>query len=212
MTPENEPNPRRGSRNLRFIADWSEAQVPTWTFDWHLKGSGQSYRTAPLTCGIRLYLQVDGVRLKLIVGDPTGVAENCLVRGGVGGEKLTFGDLKCQKCCKYGSSISSKHKHLKNNFKKNEKKSKFLRKKLNNKYLPTGKIFLKKSFDTTSGSAMSYNQNCIISKLQLKHTDSDWLTYEIQSKEWPKEKLIILNTYINKKNDIINEISNSKSQ
>ena len=42
----------------------SEAQVITWTCDWHLKWE-QCCGTEPLAYGIQCFLQVDGVTIEL---------------------------------------------------------------------------------------------------------------------------------------------------
>lgn len=64
-------NPRRGSwEPTMYIADWSEAQVTTWSqhglaVDAWSGEWGQSSRTEPLTWEIWHYFQVDSVRLEL---------------------------------------------------------------------------------------------------------------------------------------------------
>ena len=62
-------NPRRGHWNLQSIANWSKAQVTTWTGDWQLKwgGGGGSVagRSECLTYRMWCYLWVDSVRIEL---------------------------------------------------------------------------------------------------------------------------------------------------
>lgn len=58
---------------------WSEAQVATWTYDWHLKW-GPSCKTEPITCGIGCYLQVESIRTELN-DHPGELLENCLFWG-----------------------------------------------------------------------------------------------------------------------------------
>ena len=58
---------------------WSEAQVATWTYDWHLKW-GPSCKTEPVTCGIGCYLQVGSIRTELN-DHPGELLEKCLLWG-----------------------------------------------------------------------------------------------------------------------------------
>lgn len=59
-----------------FMDLWSEAEVTTWTYDWHQKWGGElSCRPEPWNCGIRCSLRLDSIRTELNCRNPAGVAE-----------------------------------------------------------------------------------------------------------------------------------------